>query len=100
MVQDNSLTNIRDFEFYENSGKYSGVKTKTLAQSIESTKKSGPNIEVDISQTVTDVVFLVDGSDSFNKIIAGLHARLHLKQLNLNVRYLQMADLKQHITKC
>ena len=74
MVLDNSLTNIRDFEFYANSdcSKYSCVKTKALAQSMESTHKSDENNKVEISQTVTDIVFLVDGSDSFNKIIAGL----------------------------
>ena len=89
-----SLTNIRDFEFYENSGNYSAQKNKFEVPCTKLPQLTEKNHEKEKSQsanpqqkdhlentshlqptstidTVTDLVFLVDGSDSFNKLITG-----------------------------
>ena len=53
------------------------------------------------NDSVTDLIFLVDGSDSFNKINKGKNFRAPLEPFLIPLKYIfQMADLKQHITEC
>ena len=120
------LTNSRNFEFYENSGHYkkkAGLETgesqsdhcggdmntalpvEQKANGCSQTQRefeSPHQLQLPLSNdSVTDLIFLIDGSDSFNKINKGENFRAPLEPFLIAAKYIfQMADLKQHITEC
>jgi len=123
------LTNNRNFEFYENSGHYkkkAGLETGDDDQgeslsyhcggdincalpteqrangTLQAQFESPQQFQLPLSNdSVTDLIFLVDGSDSFNKINKGKNFRAPLEPFLIPLKYIfQMADLKQHITEC